>query len=218
MKCSLHTLLRSLWKNQPGVFFGRVSAGIPSKSRDGCLESVTGSIGEFTLARNSDEGSKVDFLKVLRLISNERALNNGWTCALKCKRSIFAPFSWSRGLQTTGSANWSRHLFNLRAPSLKGEGEGRGRGNLGARAWSRALIPFPFPFERLPRRLSTDVPVPVSMKHGLQTADHRLRSGQYKTRTADHGLLGIKYRLRTEYKTRTRYKTRTTDYVYKKQL
>ena len=55
------------------------------------------------------------------------------------------------------------------APSLKGEGKGRagvrvkGRGNLGAHAWSRALIPFPSlfpsPFERLPRRLSTDVPV-----------------------------------------------------------
>ena len=50
-------------ENQPGVFFGRVSAGIPAKRRDGCLESVTGSTGEFTLARNSDAGSKLYFLR-----------------------------------------------------------------------------------------------------------------------------------------------------------
>ena len=53
----------------------------------------------------------------------------------------------------------------------------------------------------------------VSIKHGLRTADCRLR-------TTDCGLgikhgLGVKYGLRTEYKTWTRYKMRTTDYVYK---
>ena len=52
----------------------------------------------------------------------------------------------------------------------------------------------------------------VSIKQGLRTADCGLRTADCGLRTADHALgLGIKCRLRTEYKTRTRYKMRTTD-------
>ena len=47
-----------------------------------------------------------------------------------------------------------------------------------------------------------DIPDPVSIKHGLRTADYGL--------SIKHGL-GIKCGLWTEYKTRTRYKMRTTD-------
>ena len=52
------------------------------------------------------------------------------------------------------------------------------------------------------------------MKHRLRTADCGLRTADCGLRTTDHGLgikngLGIKRRLRTEYKTRTMH------YVYK---
>ena len=48
-------------------YLTEICAGIPSKSKDGGLESVTGSTGAFTLACNSDEESKLDSLKVHRL-------------------------------------------------------------------------------------------------------------------------------------------------------